>query len=177
MKKLRKIAGYIIDVLASVVFVVIISLYILQLIGIKPYIVMSASMEPKIQTGSVCLIDSGYDYSDIQVNDIIAYKAANGSMVTHRVIGIGQEGFETKGDNNEISDGFTTKPNNYMGRNIISIPYMGYMLQMIQTGKGRVIAVTCSVVLIAVYLLLLEFEKSERMKEVKKERAHSIYIK
>ena len=112
MKKLRKIAGYIIDVLASVVFVVIISLYILQLIGIKPYIVMSASMEPKIQTGSVCLVDSGYDYSDIQVNDIIAYKAANGSMVTHRVIGIGQEGFETKGDNNEISDGFTTKPNN-----------------------------------------------------------------
>ena len=81
---------------------------ILLLAGIRPYVVLSGSMEPVIRTGSLCFVYRRADYEDICTGDIIAFHVQGGNLVTHRVIAVTEEGLETKGDANELSDGITT---------------------------------------------------------------------
>ena len=73
--------------------------------------------------------------------DIIAFKIDSGKYITHRVIKITDEGFETQGDANNISDGISTTKDNYIGKNIFSIPKAGVLIKVIQTTKGKIVAV------------------------------------
>ena len=57
-------------------------------------------------------------------------------MVTHRVISILEEGIETKGDSNEISDGISTTEENFCGKTLFSIPYIGYILSYLQQSQN-----------------------------------------
>ncbi len=99
------------------------------LVGIRCYIVMSGSMEPAIPTGSVCFVNTCVKYEDIQEGDVIAF-FHGGGMVTHRVLSVTDEGLETKGDANGRSDGITTGPENFHGKTIFHIPYVGYGLML-----------------------------------------------
>lgn len=99
--------------------------------GVRPYIVMSGSMEPSIRTGSLCLVDTKAEYDEIEVSDVIAFRQGAG-MVTHRVIAITEDGMETKGDANECSDGITTTRVNFGGKTVVSIPYAGYVFHVMQ---------------------------------------------
>lgn len=101
--------------------------------GIRPYITMSGSMEPAIHTGSVCFIDTDYRYDDVVVGDVIAYQTANGDRVTHRVIEVTSDGFVTQGDANDVSDGISTIRENFCGKNLFSIPYVGYGVKSLQS--------------------------------------------
>lgn len=134
-------------VLTGVVLCFISGILILQLLGYKPYVVMSGSMEPAIHTGSVCFIDTNAKYSEISVDDIIAFKTST-MEVTHRVISINNEGLETKGDANENSDGITTTKNNFIGKNVFSIPYIGYISKMLQTKKIQIIGISLIMVFV-----------------------------
>ena len=100
--------------------------------GIKPFITMSGSMEPEIHTGSVCFVDTKAEYDEILTGDVIAYRAGNGGLVTHRVLSISDEGMETKGDANEVTDGISTTPVNFYGKTLFSIPYVGYVIKTLQ---------------------------------------------
>lgn len=74
-----------------------------HIFGFKPMIVMSGSMEPTINTYQLVLTVpiSG---EEVQVNDIVTYKATSGITVIHRVIDITEQGFVFKGDNNSKAD-------------------------------------------------------------------------
>ena len=95
MKNIKRFFVHTADILIGVIFIGILMFYILGFAGYRPYIVVSASMEPAISVGSVCLINTHVKYSDIKEDDIIAYRAPNGSMVTHRVIRRTDDGLET----------------------------------------------------------------------------------
>ena len=126
---------------------------LLYIVGIKPYVVISGSMEPTIETGSVCFINTKVDYNEIRENDIIAFNM-NGTLVTHRVVDISSEGLETRGDANNISDGDKVTSANYFGKNIYSIPKVGYTVKAIQSTKGKVICGTCIFLLFMAGLLI-----------------------
>lgn len=102
------------------------ALLLLHLCGVKAYIVMSGSMEPEIQTGSLCMVNRRASFDRIREGDVIAFETAGG-MVTHRVVRKDGEWLETKGDANDISDGYTTTRENYRGETIFSVPYLGYL--------------------------------------------------
>lgn len=114
----------------------------LAILGIKPYVVISGSMEPAIHTGSICLVDTNAGYGDIKEGDIIAFSKGSGLPVTHRVVGAGPQGLETKGDANPVPDGIVTTEKNYMGKTVLTIPYMGYALSDLQTKRGKILALT-----------------------------------
>lgn len=137
---------------------------ILFLCGNKPYIVLSGSMEPNIHTGSVCFINTKVPYEDIKVGDVIAFEAGS-TMVTHRVVNISEEGIETKGDANDVSDAITTTKGNYKGINWLSIPYLGYICQFMQTIKGKIIIVTGFVCLVILMILYNKVCKNMQRKE------------
>ena len=71
----------IINVISTLIIVVggmFLGLYIL---GFKPYVVLSGSMEPTIKTGSLCIINQNVKYNEIKEKDIIAFRFNNGTLV------------------------------------------------------------------------------------------------
>ena len=83
-----KIFKAIINGILSLIVVITVLLLILLFIGIEPFVVLSGSMEPKIETGSLCFINKKVKYEDIEENDIIAFKMSDKTLVTHRVVEI-----------------------------------------------------------------------------------------
>jgi len=142
MEIFQKVIKVLVNTLVTLILIVGITFIVLFVAGIEPYVVESGSMQPTIETGSLCFINKNIKYQEIKENDIIAFKALSGDKVTHRAISITSEGIETKGDSNENSDGISTKEDNYLGKNIFSIPKAGYAVKFIQTTRGRIILIT-----------------------------------
>ena len=155
------IVKYIINSLTAIIIIIggiFLGLYVY---GIVPYIVLSGSMEPKIETGSLSFINVNTTYNNINKYDIIAYRMNNKTLVTHRVINITDEGFETQGDNNKDKDVNLTTKANYVGKNIFWIPKAGYLMKAVQTPRGKVIFGTIIVLLLTAGILLGEDKKKE----------------
>ena len=139
------------------VFIIIIgSINAAQLFGIDAYIVRSGSMEPAILTGSLCMVDTDYEFEKIQVNDVVVFELSD-TLITHRVKKITKEGFITKGDNNQVDDGVTTTEKNFVGKNLMAIPYAGYLISWIQTRKGKIISIS---ILISGFILGTFFKET-----------------
>ncbi len=165
MNEFINVIKTILDVLMTLVLIVGITFIVLFFVGIEPYVVQTGSMEPSIQTGSLSFINKHVKYEDIKENDVIAFGLSTGDKATHRVVKITEEGFETKGDNNDVSDVKLTTKENYIGKNIFSIPKVGYGVKIIQTPKGKIILGTIIVILLLAGLLLGDDKKGKRVKE------------
>jgi len=158
-----KIVKNIINVLTTLIIVVGVVFVGLYLCGITPYVVLSGSMEPTIKTGSLCFINKHAKYEKIKEKDIIAFKM-EGTLVTHRVYSVTDEGFETKGDNNDDKDGSLVTKDNFVGKNIFWIPKVGYGVKLVQSTKGKIIF-GISIVLLFMSGLLLGDDKKKVSKE------------
>lgn len=109
-----------------VLMIILIFTIICLFIFIRPMIVMSGSMQPNIKTGSLCLVNSKAFFDKIEEGDVITYEVMD-TKITHRVHSIVKDGFVTKGDDNDVVDlGIVTKDNFY-GKVIFDIPYLGYV--------------------------------------------------
>lgn len=165
-KRMRKALNLIFNLLLAVLAGAAIFFLILQIRGIQPYAVISGSMEPKIPVGSVCFIDTKIPYEEIKKEDIIAF-SKNQVMVTHRVIKTTEKGFETKGDANSVSDGITTTSDNYIGKNIGSIPWLGYAMMFLGTKRGNILILTGILVLILLAAMIdMEKEKQDTQEDL-----------
>lgn len=159
-----KLIKWIVNLLTSLIVIVGIIVAGLYVLGIKPYIVLSGSMEPAIKTGSLCFINNHAKYENIKEKDIIAFKSGD-VLVTHRVISITDEGMETKGDANSVADGLVITKSNYVGKNVFSIPFVGYIIKSFQTKKGKIIIGTVIVLLFLAAFLFGEADKKKEKKE------------
>ncbi len=157
-----KIIKGIINVLTTLVIIIGGLFVILYAIGYTPYVVLSGSMEPTIKTGSVCFINKHASYDKIKEKDIIAFRLKSGTLVTHRVVDITNEGIITKGDNNEDKDDVITTKNNFVGKNAFWIPKLGYLVVLFQSTKGKIIFITYIILLLIAGLLFGEDKKKEQ---------------
>lgn len=129
--KIVRILNY---VLAAVVAALFLAIIVPQFLGIQYYMVLSGSMEPQIHVGSEVYVDT--NDKDIQVGNIIVFQLDTGQHVTHRVIGVNENGeYITKGDSNNAKDANPVKQENVVGKVIGSIPYLGYVLNYIHNHK------------------------------------------
>lgn len=92
--------------------------------GVGGYSVLSGSMEPVIQTGSVVYVYESGDYTE---GDIITF-VEQGETVTHRIVNETPEGFVTKGETQE-ADSWRIQPEQIRGEYLVSIPLYGYLLR------------------------------------------------
>lgn len=167
MNKLLKAIKVLIDTLMAIIIIVGTIFLILFFIGIKPFVVQTGSMEPEIQTGSISFINQNIKYEDIKLNDIIAFSMPSGERVTHRAISISEEGIETKGDANVVADGMLVTKQNYFGKNVCSIPKVGYVISKIQTKRGKIILGTMILMLFLSAILIGEPKKGKHSNEEK----------
>lgn len=100
--------------------------------GIKPYIVLSGSMEPEIHTGSMAFINSNIDPYEIHTGDIITYKRSD-QAITHRVVDETVTSVITKGDANEEADFSPVTRDMILGKFLFSIPSLGYLYDSLST--------------------------------------------
>lgn len=163
MKAVKFLVSSLIHVTAGAVLAVVIALIIVTAMGYRPYVVLSGSMEPEIRTGSICLIDTDYDYKELEVGDVIAF--TNGRIsVTHRIYEFRDELIRTKGDANDAPDQYFISEGNYLGRYVGAVPIAGYAVVWLQTKRGMILTVTAGVSLMLLDLLVNKVcsEKNEQ---------------
>ena len=130
MKLFSKIYSESICILTAAVMLSAMIFTVPRFFGITPYIVLSGSMEPLIQTGSVAFIDHNRVLP--AVGDIITYETGDLSspvLVTHRVVKKNSDGsLIMKGDANEAPDISAVTHDQIIGTYVASIPKAGYLL-------------------------------------------------
>ena len=142
--------------------------------GIKPMIVMSNSMESYISRGDLVFVKITKG-EDLKKQDIIAYRLEGENyVITHRIVDIKQEDgeykFETKGDNNNSSDGTLVRYKEVEGKYINKIPKLGAILMFLQDPKGLVI-----ILLIVLIVGMLWINAAKDDEEVDNNRRNKDY--
>jgi len=130
--------------------------------------VESGSMEPTLEIGDLVVV-RGINSSQIKVGDIILFKSPSEpeKLIVHRVIKIhlinGELYFETKGDNNSVSDykfwGWLVPARNVIGIVIYRIQYVGWIFLFLHSPIGYVL-----IIILIITIIYLEFApgKSEK---------------
>lgn len=128
--------------------------------GYKLKTVLSGSMEPTIQTGSVIAISpqKAADASRFEIGDIITFRADEQRLITHRIIEVrsSEAGdtplYRTQGDNNDAPDSALVSPNHIVGVYTgFTIPYVGYFLSFAGTKTGSIVLLIVPGLLLFLY--------------------------
>ena len=124
-----------------------------QVIGAdEGFVVLSGSMEPALSPGDVVIVDAS---GPVGVGDVITYRTAGDSVpTTHRVVGVVDGRYETKGDANENGDAGTVPPEAIIGRVVLTIPLVGHVILWANTPVGYVTLVVGPLVLLGASELL-----------------------
>ena len=133
-------------------------------LGLRVFSIQTDSMYPTLNPGDLIIDKAVKDSSQLQVGDIITYwTVINGERVlnTHRISQIYDGGghliFETKGDNNSISDSLTVHESEVVGIYSSRIVGVGKVFDYLQTSTGFLIVVVVPVFLFFLYYLIQFF--------------------
>ena len=137
--------------------------------GYKPFIVLSGSMETEIHKGDLILTKIT-DPKALKVNDIIAFRDAEDTVTTHRIIEIvendGETYFITKGDNNDSQDQNLVEYADVEGIYIGRIPGIGSMMSSLSEPTTIIIVVLGITVVFAIgYTLSNKKIREQEQKE------------
>jgi len=156
---MKKVFSTLSTVLLVLVLLLVLALVGVRTFGITPYTVLSGSMEPTYHVGSLVYVKK-VDPADLRVGDPLTYVIGGGTVVTHRIVGIVENGddptdirFKTKGDNNNIEDGEPVRRENVLGKPVFSIPLLGYVAHFVQTPPTSYLAIGfCAIVVLLAFL-------------------------
>ncbi len=171
--KTRKLLKVISNVLVIVVVILAILLHGMRFVGLKPYSVLSGSMQSVYPTGSLLYI-KGVNPETLKVGDVITYKMAGGTLCTHRIIEIVPDEdnpdivrFRTKGDENDTADPLVDY-DKVVGKAVFCIPLLGYLATYMAVPPGKYIAIT-----VAISLVLIEIMISLILDDKDKKKVHT----
>ena len=138
------------DVLLLLMLLLALLLYAPHIAGIGTYKILSGSMEPEYPVGSLVYVKKT-PAEDINTGDVITFHINENTLVTHRVIEKDSMNniFNTKGDANEVKDGWQVAYENIVGKVIFSIPYLGIIAGYFNTLNGQYVITAMIIVLFA----------------------------
>lgn len=134
--------------------------------GLRSFVVITGSMEPKIPVGSIIHTQSQLGY---KVGDVIAFKNDRDMIITHRIVGIDfNEGtvYKTKGDANNSVDSTPVPKEKVVGKLYLLVPQVGLLMGFIKTPLGFGLLIGIPVVLFII--VELWGIKKELEKEIEK---------
>ncbi len=136
--------------------------------NIEIKIVKSGSMEPTIMTGSVVVVKPQASYAE---GDIITFGADTKTQIptTHRIIDIQGDfsslSYTTKGDANEEQDGEQITQRDIIGKVVLWVPYMGYILDFARQPLGFTLMIGIPAGIIILDELIRIFNEVRGMKK------------
>ena len=169
------------DIFFSIIFAIIILIvtsliiqkYVLKeevpnIFGYKMLQVMSGSMSGEFETGDTILIRKIKKESDLKIGDVITYRIAKNTLVTHRIVNITKTGeslnYTLKGDTNNIEDSEKVLFSSIEGIYVRKLSLIGKLISFMQKPYGMVI------IFITPILLILYIINNERVKEEKRNK-------
>lgn len=100
-----------------------------KIIGYRGYVVLSESMKPSILAGDVVIVRDA-NRCNIKENDVVTFNQDN-EVITHRIKGVLENGYITKGDNNKSEDFEILSREDIIGKVVLRIPLIGRLIMFI----------------------------------------------
>ena len=145
-----------------------------SIFGYKPFMVLSGSMETEIQKGDL-IITKITDPSALEVDDVIAFRDAQGAVTTHRIIDIvvkdGEKYYITKGDNNNTQDKNLVSQKDVEGIYVTRIPGIGSIMKSLSEPTTIVMLVLGITVIFVIGFMI----SNKKQREL--ERQEFLYFK
>jgi signal peptidase I len=148
-----------------------------KIAGIQSFVVLTGSMEPAIQQGSLVFTKLQSSYA---VGDVIAYKQGT-VTVTHRVAQIikenGSVSYQTWGDANSAPDSTLVTAKDVLGKAENKLPFVGSFILFLRTLEGFVALIIAPIVLYIIFELWnikKELERSIERKLMEKMHLTSV---
>ena len=125
---------------------------VVPLTGDATFVVAGASMEPSIPLGAAVVV-APVDARDLAVGDVVSLRSGpERAVFTHRIIRIadraGAVWIETQGDANETADPSITPATAVIGRQVVTIPYAGFLVALLSIPSGVLFVIALGVVLL-----------------------------
>ena len=140
-----------------------------DIFGIKPFIVLSGSMETSIYTGDLVFVKV-VDTNELKPNDIIAFRNEENTVTTHRIVEIvkenGKTKFRTKGDNNESEDNLLVTSEKIEGKYIKRFPGVGKILIFLQQPMVLLIVILIILVVGLLWLHILNRIEDKKIDKI-----------
>ena len=170
-KVIQRICNAINLLIVTSILAILVMLIVPRFFGLTMFAVLSGSMEPEYQVGSIVYIDKRVEPQDVMVGDAIAFFRGQKTVATHRVISIDKENqtFITKGDANDLVDRNPVEFEKVIGKATFSIPYIGYITVGIQSKQGTVVACGLLVFMIMLYTIPEILKPNTKKEKVVKE--------
>jgi signal peptidase I len=144
-----------------------------SLFGYQFKTVLSGSMEPTFDTGSIIVVKPSDKNLNYQKGDIITFKKDESTIVTHRIIDViknkGSVLYKTKGDNNEDPDSDPVLSQNVLAEYTgLTIPYLGYFQDFTKSKNGVVLLLILPGVLLLMYSIITIYKALRELDQIKK---------
>ena len=140
----------------------------ISLFGFKAYIITTDSMKPSINKEDEEIVKKEKE-DKLNIGDVITFKKDN-KVITHRITNIeeqdGKKIYTTKGDNNNLEDHEKIDYSIIEGKNILTIPKLGYVVNILE--NQIVFLFIVLVLLILIFFKIRKQEKMENRREKKK---------
>ncbi|MFD1447928.1 signal peptidase I SipW [Oceanobacillus profundus] len=170
--------------LSTILFIVLLSVLFLSvaskaagnevnLFGYQVKSVLSGSMEPDIQTGSLIAIETGGAGERFQENDVITFQSEEDVLVTHRIVEVknGGQQYVTKGDANNGADRNPLLAENIVGQYTgFTIPYAGYVMNFTSSREGAALLFIFPGILLIGYSLITIRSTLKEVKQLMNEK-------
>ena len=175
---LKNIWNVVSTVIVAAVVLLAVLLVGVRVLGFQVYAVLSGSMEPTYQTGSLIYVKE-VDPFTLEVGEAITFMLDEETIATHRIVGVVPDEedpttirFRTKGDANAHEDAVLIHYKNVIGVPKFTIPKLGYISNFIQRPPGLYYTIAMAVVLLLLSFLpdLLDDDKPPKEKKEKKKR-------
>lgn len=147
--------------------------------GYMPAIVLSGSMSPLFEAGSLIIIKEVEDPTALNEGDVICY-LQDGKAITHRIISREKDGervrYITKGDANNVEDFIAVQPEYIQGLYTgLKFDGVGDIAMFLQSTTGMMVFVICPMMAMIAWDLLARGREnkkdSNRTKELEEELA------
>ena len=152
MKRAGKIIHRVLLIIWGIILAVIIYLLAAQRIsgeqapeifGFRIAAAVSGSMEPVFSAGDLLVYQKRSVYQD---GDIVLFRQ-DGSLITHRIINIQGNEYQTKGDANSAADGETITCEAILGEVVLVLPHVGSVILFLKSPLGILILLGSAVML------------------------------
>lgn len=140
-----------------------------SVLGYKPFIVLSGSMEGEILKGDL-IITRTVDPKTLKTNDVIAFRDMENTVTTHRIIDIidndGKMQFITKGDNNTTQDQYLVNLKDVEGIYVMRIAGFGSIMKSLSEPTTILaLALLITVIFVIGFVISTKREKDKDREE------------
>lgn len=143
-----------------------------DVMGYKPMIVLSGSMETAIYTGDLVIVKT-VDIESLKKEDVIAFRNDANTVTTHRIIEIieenGETVFKTKGDNNNVVDDKIVEEKDIEGIYLFRIPKLGKILMILKEPTSLVVILLGILVVGLICLHIIDKKENKENEAYRKE--------